>query len=124
MTSRTFQLTVRRSDQLKDTPDRLESLLSEKRFLAAVVLLSKSLKTINKGELLDISALGDLRAYLQSQEGAVYDILVEELHNHLYLKSFYCEGRWKPYTRGQSQRQSNRCSNFVLARSDMFIQSR
>lgn len=25
------------------------------------------------------------------------DILVEELHNHLYLKSPYCENRWKSY---------------------------
>lgn len=102
------------SDQLKDVPDRLETLLSEKRFLNAVVLLSKSLKTINKAELLDISALIELRAYLHSQESAVYDILVEELHNHLYLKSFYCEGRWKPYTRGQTdcKRREPRCLFF------------
>lgn len=91
------------SDHLKDVPDRLETLLSEKRFLAAVVLLVKSIKTINKAELLDINALADLRIYLQSQESAVYEILMEELHNHLYLKSFYCDSRWKPYVRGQSQ---------------------
>jgi exocyst complex component 4 len=23
------------------------------------------------------------------------DILIEELHDHLYLKSPYCQGRWK-----------------------------
>lgn len=101
------ELTRTHSDQLKDVPDKLETLLSEKRFLSAVILLSKSLKTINKSELLDISALADLRAYLHSQEGAVYDILVEELHNHLYLKSFYCEGRWKPYSLGQTDCELN-----------------
>lgn len=26
------------------------------------------------------------------------DILIEELHDHLYLKSPYCQDRWKPYT--------------------------
>jgi hypothetical protein len=26
------------------------------------------------------------------------DILVEELHNHLYLKSLYCNDRWKAYS--------------------------
>lgn len=30
------------------------------------------------------------------------EILVEELHNHLYLKSFYTDVRWKSYTRGQT----------------------
>lgn len=30
------------------------------------------------------------------------EILIEELHNHLYLKSFYCDVRWKSYTRGQA----------------------
>lgn len=50
-------------------PDRLESLLSEKRFLSAVVLLVRSLKTINKPEMLEIGALSDLRSWLGLQEG-------------------------------------------------------
>ena len=38
------------------------------------------------------------------------EILIEELHNHLYLKSFYCDVRWKSYTRGQTTRQYNTSS--------------
>jgi exocyst complex component 4 len=34
------------------------------------------------------------------------DILLEELHNHLYLKSSYCESRWAPYAAGQTKCQS------------------
>jgi hypothetical protein len=34
------------------------------------------------------------------------DILLEELHNHLYLKSSYCESRWAPYATGQTKCQS------------------
>lgn len=34
------------------------------------------------------------------------EILIEELHNHLYLKSFYCDVRWKSYSRGQSACES------------------
>ena len=26
------------------------------------------------------------------------DILIEELHDHLYLKSPYCQGRWKAFS--------------------------
>ncbi|KAH8929370.1 hypothetical protein BT69DRAFT_1235977 [Atractiella rhizophila] len=88
-------------DRLKSVPDRLESLMSEKRFLQAVVLLVRSLRTINKSEMLEIGALTELRSYLKSQEGQLLDILLEELHNHLYLKSYYCEARWRAYTRGQ-----------------------
>jgi exocyst complex component 4 len=29
------------------------------------------------------------------------EMLMEELHNHLYLKSPYCDSRWATYTTGQ-----------------------
>lgn len=38
---------------------------------------------------------------------AMREILIEELHNHLYLKSYYCDARWQPYTRGQTCCQSD-----------------
>ena len=79
--------------------------MSEKRFLSAVVLLVRSVKTINKPEMLEIGALSDLRTYLQTQETAILEILIEELHNHLYLKSYYSESRWRSYTRGQTKRE-------------------
>ncbi len=30
---------------------------------------------------------------------------MEELHNHLYLKSPYCDSRWATYTTGQEARK-------------------
>lgn len=87
---------------LKGVPDRLESLMSEKRFLEAVNLLMHSLKQIDKAEIVEVGATADLRGYLKGQEQAMFDILIEELHNHLYLKSFFCDARWKSYTPGQT----------------------
>lgn len=49
-------------------PDLLETLMSEKRLLQAAVLLVRSLKTINKPDMLEIGAVSDLRSYLVSQE--------------------------------------------------------
>ncbi|KAG8219664.1 hypothetical protein J3R82DRAFT_619 [Butyriboletus roseoflavus] len=89
-------------EHLKSVPDALEALISEKRLLQASVLLIRSLKLINKPDMQEIGAVTDLRAYLLGQETALRDILVDELHNHLYLKSFWCETRWAPYTPGQS----------------------
>ncbi|KAF8737357.1 Sec8 exocyst complex component specific domain, partial [Rhizoctonia solani] len=88
-------------DRLKNIPDQLESLMSEKKLLQAALLLVRSQKTITNAELMDIGALTDLRSYLSGQETALRDIMIEELHAHLYLKSFWCESRWAAYKPGQ-----------------------
>ncbi|KAJ7071200.1 exocyst complex component sec8 [Mycena amicta] len=88
-------------EHLKSVPDLLESLMSEKRLLQASVLLVRSLKIINKSEMLEIGAVSDLRSYLNAQETALREILIDELQSHLYLKSFWCESRWAAYTPNQ-----------------------
>lgn len=84
-------------EHLQSIPERLEARISEKRFLSAVELLQDALGSIRKPEMGNIGALSDLRVYLSNQEHSLTDILIEELHNHLYLKSPYCENRWKDY---------------------------
>lgn len=56
------------SEHLKSVPDLLETLMSEKRLLQAAVLLVRSLKIINKPDMLEIGAVADLRGYLNGQE--------------------------------------------------------
>lgn len=82
-------------EDLKTVPGRLEERISEKRFLSAVDLLLESLRGLRKSELEEIAALSDMRSYFANQESSLVDILVEELHDHLYLKSPYCADRWK-----------------------------
>ncbi|KAK5121876.1 hypothetical protein LTR85_004447 [Meristemomyces frigidus] len=86
-------------EQLQTVPERLEAQISEKRFLGAVATLQEALTVIRKSEMEDIGALSDLRVYLSNQEHSLTDILIEELHSHLYLKSPYCEERWKAHSR-------------------------
>lgn len=64
----THQLVKCRSERLRAVPDALESLISEKRLLQAAVLLVRSLKMINKQDMLDIGAVSDLRSSLNTQE--------------------------------------------------------
>jgi exocyst complex component 4 len=59
-------------EHLKTIPDVLESLISEKRFLQAAIILVKSLKLVNKPDMQDVGALSDLRAYLITQETVRY----------------------------------------------------
>lgn len=92
---------------MQGIPEKLEAKLSEKRFLTAVELLQDGLTEIRKPRMEGIGALSDLKVYLSNQEQSLTDILIEELHNHLYLKSPYCENRWKehasPQVRGVSR---------------------
>jgi exocyst complex component 4 len=90
-------------EQLQLVPDKLEARISEKRFLTAVDILQDALRMIRRNEMENIGALSDLRIYLSNQEHSLTDILIEELHNHLYLKSPYCEDRWKQYAQNQSK---------------------
>lgn len=87
--------TLHELDELRAVPDQLEARISEKRFLTAVDVLQNALRKLWRPELDEIGALNDLRAYLVNQETALMDILVEELHEHLYLKSPYCQERWQ-----------------------------
>ncbi|KAL2868218.1 exocyst subunit SEC8 [Aspergillus lucknowensis] len=82
--------------EIQSLPEKLESRLSDKRFLGAVEVLHDALRLLRRSELENIGALADIRAYFETQESSITDILVEELHDHLYLKSPYCADRWKP----------------------------
>jgi len=82
-------------EELQTMPEKIEAQISEKQFLGAVETLQEALKLMRRPELEEIGSLSDLQVYLGNQEHSVTDILIEELHSHLYLKSPYCEDRWK-----------------------------
>jgi exocyst complex component 4 len=104
-------------EHLKTVADVLESLISEKRLLQAAILLVRSLKIINNQDMNEIGAMADLRTYLNGQETArnpmvsvstyfnsfqaLREILIDELHNHLYLKSVFTGTRWSAYIPNQ-----------------------
>ena len=85
-------------EKIQALPELLDARISDKHFLSAVDTLQDALRFIRNPRLEDIGALTDLRSYLSSQETSLGDILLEELHDHLYLKSPYSHSRWKPYT--------------------------
>lgn len=93
--------TLNELDDLRAVPDQLEARISEKRFLTAVDVLQNAMRKLRRPELDDIGGLSELRNYLANQENALMDILVEELHEHLYLKSPYCQERWQNLAKSQ-----------------------
>ena len=85
-------------EKLQLMPEQLDARISDKHFLAAVDIMQDALRIIRRADMEQIGALTDLRIYFSNQETSLTDILIEELHDHLYLKSPYCHDRWKPYS--------------------------
>ncbi|KAI9845876.1 MAG: hypothetical protein M1838_001506 [Thelocarpon superellum] len=89
-------------ERLQLLPEKLEARISEKMFLSAIEILHDGLHLIRRPEMDTIGALSDLRVYLANQENSLTEILIEELHSHLYLKSPYCQDRWKSFALAES----------------------
>lgn len=88
-------VTINQMEQLRELPARLEEKINEKRWIGAADVLGEALISSRKSGLDDIGAMSDLRGYFTTQESSLIDMLVEELHDHLYLKSPYCSERWR-----------------------------
>ena len=65
-------------EKLKLVPDELESLIIDKKWIEAVILLRNSLKAIQQPSILEVGATSDLRSFLQSQENVSDDISTTE----------------------------------------------
>ncbi|KAG9307493.1 hypothetical protein G9A89_017323 [Geosiphon pyriformis] len=88
-------------EDIQGTHQKLEGLLREKHFLTASKILLDAIRIMARKEMMGIGALHDLRRYLKAQQTSLHEMLIEELHNHLYLKSPYCDSRWFRYSKDQ-----------------------
>ncbi|KAG2192041.1 hypothetical protein INT46_011644 [Mucor plumbeus] len=85
-------------EELRTTPEKIDAMMESKHVLSASKLLTSSTKQALSKDMMQIGALDDVRRTLASQKNTLYDLLIEELHNHLYLKNSYCDNRWSVYT--------------------------
>ncbi|KAJ3334079.1 hypothetical protein HDU76_011603 [Blyttiomyces sp. JEL0837] len=74
-------------EDLRKVPDKIDALLNSKLFLSAVRLLTSALRTINSDDCSEIGALENIRSRLEELHSSLHETLIDELHNHLYLKS-------------------------------------
>lgn len=100
-------------EEIQSLPEKLETQISDKRFLSAVEVLHHAFRLLRRSELENIGSLTDVRAYFNNQEVTLTDILVEELHDHLYLKSPYCSDRWKPPSPEGESDENPSASNWI-----------
>ncbi|KAJ3189924.1 hypothetical protein HDU85_000210 [Gaertneriomyces sp. JEL0708] len=74
-------------DEMQNAPTRIESLIASKHYLTAVRLLVSAIRTVEEGECAEIGAVEGVRVKLNEIRNSLTDVLIEELHNHTYLKS-------------------------------------
>ncbi|KAJ3217841.1 hypothetical protein HK099_005312 [Clydaea vesicula] len=74
---------------LMDVKKKLKYLKQEKFVLSACKLLLSSIKALNSVECQSIVALENIREKLKEYKKTLPELLLDELQNHLYLKSPY-----------------------------------
>ncbi|KAK2439505.1 exocyst complex component SEC8 [Trifolium repens] len=78
-------------DQIEDiakVPARIEKLIAEKQYYAAVQLHVQSMMMLERG-LQTVGALQDVRSELSKLRGVLFYKILEDLHSHLYNKGEY-----------------------------------
>lgn len=73
-------------DEIKLVPDRLETLFRDKYYLTGIRLLITTLKSLDTPELAPIKATAEIRRTLNKLKNNLHEALIEEIHNHVYLK--------------------------------------
>eukprot|EP00833_Pecoramyces_ruminatium_P008181 jgi/Orpsp1_1/1182213/evm.model.c7180000080352.1 len=77
-------------DELREAPDKILELISSKHYLTATKYLLKYIEIANNIDYQSIGALDDIRHDLNNIKTSIYNSLIEDLHNHIYLKSKFC----------------------------------
>lgn len=88
-------------EHIKGVPDLLASQIAQKHFLTAFNTLTEARNMAEENRLNQIGALQNTFQYLATQEGMLFNILMEELSSHLYLKSPYTDVLWSSYSSGR-----------------------
>ncbi|KAI9297402.1 hypothetical protein K502DRAFT_323305 [Neoconidiobolus thromboides FSU 785] len=73
-------------DEIKKVLEKLEALFRDKYYLTGIRLLLKTLTEIESEELKPIKATDELRRTLFKIKNTLHETLIEEIHNHVYLK--------------------------------------
>ena len=74
------------SEELKDCPEKIAGLLSQKKYLEATQALTKSLDRLD-GDLKGVEGLAEVKEVLVSQKENLYNLFVEDLAKQLFTES-------------------------------------
>lgn len=73
-------------EQLMDVPQEVSNFINKKHYLHATKLLMNSLNQL-EGGLSNVDALREVRTELLMKKDSLYEIIIDEFHKHLYVRS-------------------------------------
>lgn len=82
-------------EELHKLPDQIDRLITEKRIHEVYDVIAEGYKTAAKYNLWSLSAMNATQVYLEMQSNNLYDMIVEELKNEIYLKNVSLIGQGK-----------------------------
>ncbi|RWS04217.1 Exocyst complex component 4-like protein [Dinothrombium tinctorium] len=77
---------LNRVESISKVPNEVCNFINKKHYLHATKLLVESVSILEK-DLENVDALKEVKADLISKKERMYELLVEELHKHIYVKS-------------------------------------
>lgn len=76
-------------ENVSQVPGRIEKLVAEKQYYAAVQLYLQSTSLLDREGIIGVGALQDVRSDLSKLRGTLFFKVVDDLHLHLYNKGEY-----------------------------------
>ncbi|MCO5586381.1 hypothetical protein L7F22_040321 [Adiantum nelumboides] len=76
-------------ENVSQVPSRIEKLIAEKQYYAAVQLYLQSTSLLDREGINGVGALQDVRSDLSKLRGTLFFKVVDDLHSHLYNKGDY-----------------------------------
>jgi hypothetical protein len=73
-------------EEIKDSPEKITSLLSQKKYLEATQALVRSLDRLS-GDLKSVDGLVEVKEVLANQRESLYNTLLDDLSKQLYTES-------------------------------------
>ena len=77
---------LERIDKLKDSPERVASLLAKNEYLEATQILTQSMEHLY-GDLKNVDGLSEVKEILDAKKEKLYETLIEDLTKQLYVES-------------------------------------
>ncbi|EGW30333.1 uncharacterized protein SPAPADRAFT_157214 [Spathaspora passalidarum NRRL Y-27907] len=72
--------------ELTSIPDKIEQLVIDKKIHEVYDVISNGYKTAEKYNLWSLPAMAGIQSYLESQSNKLFDMIIDELQNEIYLK--------------------------------------
>ena len=74
-------------EEINAIPDKIDQLVADKKVHQVYDVIANAYKQAEKYKLWSLGALSGIQSYLDSQSNSLFDMIIDELQNEIYLKS-------------------------------------